>query len=53
MLSETSLSEQTFRLMRAYHKMPPEARDILDQLVGQLAEAHRVVGELFDNSDMK
>jgi hypothetical protein len=50
---ETSLSEQSLRLMSAYQKMNFEDRDALDRLMGQLAEVHRAVSDLLTHRGLE
>jgi hypothetical protein len=42
---------QNIRLKTAYQKITSEGRDVLDRMLGQLAEVHKANADLFFKSD--
>ena len=50
--SRGSLSVQTLKLASAYQKMNAEGREVLDKMVGQLADIHSSNTKLFFNPDI-
>ena len=48
-MNEPALKDQISCLEEAYQKMNPEGKVTLDQLVGQLAEAHHAIRKFSDD----